>query len=242
MTKILVSLVLLLASVPAQAMDHRGQLGVGASLGGALANPWSQKEFEDRVGAGPAGSLWARYVPGTPEVGVELSYNYFQLSKMEMKTNAFIVSFFSRQNPWGSFHPFYAFGVGWQKTKNFFATGDWETPIYKLTAGIEFEINERSDVGVYLNNYTIFKNAPTEANAHVLAPSVTYTYYFGTPAPLPPVASPTPSPTPAVVPAPAAAPSVNKAAPTPFDGLKAETPAKPKAAKKKPAPKKKKNR
>jgi|GEM_PF-5456785 len=254
MNKILVSLVLLLVSVPAQAMDHRSQWGVGASLGGAFAAPWSQNEFETRVGSGPSGSVWARYVPGTPEVGFEISYNYFQLSKMEMKTNAIIGSFFSRQNPWGSFHPFYAFGVGWQSTKNFYTTGDWETPIFKITAGIEFEINERSDVGFYFNHYTIFKNkamdaaaaaaGTAEANAHVLVPSVTYTYYFGTPAPMPVVAAPVPTPAPMAAPAPVVAPAA-KPAPTPFDGLSAEQPpakqkAPAKAVKKKPAPKKKK--
>ncbi len=247
--RMLMSLVLLLVSVQANAMDHRGQWGVGAALGGALAAPWSQSNFENRVGAGPSGSAWARYVPGTPEVGFEVSYNYFQLSKMELKTHAVILTFFSRQNPWGSFHPFYAFGVGWQKSSNFYTTGDWETPIFNLTAGIEFELNERSDIGFYFNHYTIFKNkamdavavaaGTDEANAHVLAPSITYTYYFGTPEPLPPAASPVPVPVPAAAP-PAA---VNKPAPTPFDGLRTQPPAKKKPApKKKAVPKRKRNR
>jgi hypothetical protein len=249
--------VLLLASLPAQAMDHRGQIGVGASLGLGFAAPWAQNEFEKRVGAGPAGAFWARYVPGTPEVGFEVSYNYFQLSKMDLKTHSVIGTFFSRQNPWGNFHPFYGFGVGWQTSKNFYTTGNWETPIFRLVAGIEFEMNERTDIGFYLNHYTIFKNkamtaataaaGTDEANAHVLAPSLTFTYYFGTPDPLPvaPSPIPTPAPTPVAAPAPAVKP-----APSAFDGLKADsnaTAAKPKAqakkpAKKKPAPKKKRNR
>jgi len=241
MIKILLCFALLLASVQAEAMDHRSQWGVGAALGGALAAPWSQREFENVVGSGPAGSAWARYVPGTPEVGVEISYNYFQLSKMEMKTHAIVMSFFSRQNPWGNFHPFYAFGVGYQSTKNFFTTGDWETPIFKLTAGIEFEMNDRLDIGFYFNHYTIFKNKLAEVNAHVLTPVATVTYYFGTPAPLPPAVSPTPAPVPA-------APAVSK--PTgpsaDFENLKPQvSPAKPKAAKKpskKPPVKRKRNR
>lgn len=218
-------------------MDHRGQWGIGAALGGALAAPWAQRPFSNSVGAGPSGSAWARYVPGTPEIGVEISYNYFQLSKMQMKTHAAIMSFFSRQNPWGSFHPFYAFGVGYQSTTGFYTTGDWETPIIKFTAGIEFELSERTDFGIYLNHYTIFKNKTAEADAHVLAPALSLTYYFGEPEPLPPAASPavTPAPAPSATAAPVAKP---KAEPTPFDDLD-PAPAKKPAPKqiKRPAPK-----
>lgn len=246
MIKFLVSVICVLSAVQAQAMDHRQQIGVGGTLGGGFAAPWAQKEFETRVGAGPAGSVFARYVPGTPEVGVELSYNYFQLSKMELKTNAFIMSFFSRQNPWGSFHPYYALGVGYQFSKNFYRTGDWESPIFKLQAGVEFELNERTDIGFVFNHYTIFQNKKAtgtiddEVPAHVLAPSVTLTYYFGTPAPMPVTPSPAPVPTPAAAPAPAPAPAPavveepSKPSPTRPTKATKSTP-----AKKKPAPKKK---
>lgn len=242
---ILVGSLLLLASTPGNAMDHREQWGVGGSLGGAFAAPWAQHEFEYRVGAGPTGSAWVRYVPGTPEIGFELSYNYFQLSKMDLKTHAAVVSFFSRQNPWGSFHPFYSFGVGYQSSQNFYRTGDWETPIFKIQAGIEFEMNERLDLGFYFNHYTIFQNKkPTgtiddEVPAHVLAPSVSITYYFGSPAPMPTAPAPTPVASP-VPPPPAPAAPALQAPPARSKTTQPSRKAAP--AKKKPVPKKKRRR
>ncbi|MGZ3651228.1 MAG: hypothetical protein ACXWSC_08630 [Bdellovibrionota bacterium] len=184
----------------AHAMDHRSQVGVGGALGGTFAAPWASDTFRNAVSASvPAASAWIRYIPGTPEVGTELSYNYFGLGTMSLHTHTLIVSFISRQTPWGNFHPFYAFGFGYAKSYNKFATGDagtWDDPVFKLTAGIEFEMNDRTDIGFQLNHYSIFKDSANQQNIHVLTPVLTVNYYFGTPAPLPPANAPAPTPTP----------------------------------------------
>jgi hypothetical protein len=227
----------------AKAMDHRSQWGVGGALGGAFPAPWAQREFEDRVGAGPATSAWLRYITGTPEIGVEFSHNYFQLSEMKLQTHAFVMSFISRQNPWGWFHPFYGFGVGYQFSTNWYPsptkrTDDWEHPVFKLTAGIEFELSERLDVGFYFNHFTIFKNEPSEATAHVITPVATINYYFGTPAPIPPAAAPAPVPVPTASPA-APAPTVAKPAPAVEEARPAPAKPKGKVPRTRPKPKKK---
>lgn len=218
MVKFLVIVSILFSSVQAFAMDHRSQYGVGGSLGGTFAAPWASDRFRDSVGPKfPAGGIWVRYIPGTPEIGLELSYDYFSLAKAGIRSHALIFSFISRQNPWGSFHPFYAFGMGYSKSFNWFTTGNWDAPIFKITAGIDFEMNDRTDIGFHIDHFSIFKNKATEQNLHALSPKIVVNYYFGTPAPLPP-ADPVPAPVPVPTPAPAApavAPSTEAPAPAP---------------------------
>lgn len=240
-------LMLVVASTSAQAMDHRSQFGVGAGLGANFAAPWASQDFRSVVGPKlPAGGAWIRYIPGTPEVGLELGYNYIGLSKMDFHAHLAVLEFISRQNPWGSFHPFYGVGFGWAHTANKYATGDagqFDDVVAKLTAGIEFEMNDRTDVGLRIDHYSLFRDNNNQRNMHMLAPQVTLNYYFGTPAPLPPPEKPTPAAstppptTPAVTPPsqPAKAPETSAAKP----GKKSQA-AKAKKKKKKPARKKKK--
>ncbi|HEY8278117.1 MAG TPA: hypothetical protein VIH99_00750 [Bdellovibrionota bacterium] len=247
MKKFLSFLVLLIVSLPAQAMDHRSQFGVGGALGGTIPAPWASNAFRNSVSAGaPAVSAYARYIPGTPEVGLELSYNHFSLGKQNIRSNTAVFSFISRQNPWGNFHPFYGFGVGYSRSDNWFTSLTWEAPVYKLIVGIEFEINDHMDFGFHLDHYSIFKNKATEQNLHVITPMVNLTWYLGKPAPLPPAPAPAPAPTVAPAP-PAAAPAVaepeapvispekafEKLKPSTKGATKPKAPAKPKKKKKK---------
>lgn len=181
------------------AMDHRSQYGVGGALGGNFVAPWSHEDLRNKVSAQfPAASVWGRYIVGTPEIGLELSYNYIALGTMDFSAHTGVLSFISRQNPWGNFHPFYGLGVGYARTSNKFATGDlgvWDDPIFKLTAGIEFERNERFDIGLRIDHYTIFRDLNTQHTMNIITPMVTLNYYFGHPAPMPTAATP-PPPTP----------------------------------------------
>jgi hypothetical protein len=198
-------------SPKANAMDHRSQYGVGGALGMNLVSPFGAKPFRDQVSSQfPAASVWGRYIPGTPEIGLELSYNYIALGTMNFSANTVILQFISRQNPWGNFHPFYGAGFGYARTSNKFATGDagkFDDPITKLTAGIEFEMSDRLDLGLRIDHYSIFRDLNTQYTIHILAPMATVNYYFGTPA-LPP-----PPPKPEA--APVAAPSAPTITPTP---------------------------
>jgi hypothetical protein len=249
-----VLLSLSLASVNAWSMDHRSQFGVGGALGANIPAPWGSTDFKNATSTKvPAASAWARYIFGTPEVSLELSYNYIALGTMNFSGNAGILSFVSRQNPWGSFHPFYGFGVGYVATTNKFPTtaatasaapadnGTWSDPIFKITAGIEFEMNDRMDVGLRIDHYTIFRDTNDQRAIHDLAPAVSINYYFGTPAPLPAAegTKPAPAPTPAAT-APAPAPAKTVEAPAPAPEKSASKNAVAKTAKKKPAKKKKK--
>ncbi len=203
MLKVLVLISCLLSSVSSFAMDHREQFGVGGGMGGTFPAPWASPRFLDKSGPKfPAGGLWVRYIPGTPEIGLEISYHYFALSKQNIQSYSTIFSFISRQNPWGSFHPFYAFGVGYGRAYNWYTTGNWDAPVIKITAGIEFEMSDRLDVGLHIDHFSIFKNLPTEPNLHVLSPKLVLNYYFGSPAPMP---QEKPVPSPVAAPAPAAA-------------------------------------
>jgi hypothetical protein len=206
--KTIAALLLILFTPRAQAMDHRSQFGFGGALGGAFAAPWANETFRNAVSpAVPAMSAWFRYVPGTPEVGWEISYNYFGLGTMNLKVNTAVVSFFSRQNPWGSFHPFYAVGFGYAHSTNRFATGDagtWDDPVFKLTAGIDFELNPRTDLGFQLNHYSIFKDTASQQNIHALTPVLTLTYYLGKPEKFPVVSAPKDAVPPGVTPLPKA--------------------------------------
>lgn len=243
--------VAVLMATSAQAMDHRSQYGVGGGLGANFAAPWGDPVFRAAVGPKvPAGSAWARWIAGTPEVGVEVSYNYIALSKMNFSANTAIVSFVSRQNPWGSFHPLYGVGFGYARTSNKFATGDagvWDDPIVKLTAGIEFELDEHTDVGLRIDHYSIFRDLNTQYAMHMLAPLLTINHYFGTPAPMPvekPEAA-APAAAPALTPAPAVAPPTPAVKEAPAATQRAQKPSKKssqaaKKTKKKPAKKKKK--
>jgi len=236
MKKVLILMALLLGSTQAEAMDHRSQFGFGSSLGGTIPAPWASPAFKSAVGTHlPAAGIWARYIPGTPEVGLELGYNYFDLAQQNIHTHAVILSFISRQNPWGSFHPFYGFGMGYSTSDNWYATGVWEAPIFKFIAGVDFELNNRTDIGFQIDHYSIFKNQPTEPNLHVITPVVTFNYYFGTPAPLP--APPAPA---APTAAPVTSPRMNPVAPTAKPVTSATSPrAKPKTVNKSATKKKK---
>ena len=122
---------------------------------------------------------------------------------MDFSAHTAILSFISRQNPWGNFHPLYGFGVGYANTTNKFAggkAGEWEDPIMKLTAGIEFEMNNRLDLGLRVDHYSIFRDTNSQRSMHILSPSLSINYYFGTPAPLPTAAPPAPpAPAPAEI-------------------------------------------
>lgn len=228
MKKILFVVVSLFATVQAQAMDHRSQWGVGGSAGFAMPAPWAHSLFRENTGAyAPAVDAHIRYVPGTPEVGFEFAYNYFGLSRQDIRTHAFMVNFVSRQNPWGSFHPLYGVGVGFSHSTNWFLHGFTtvpkadlkqndsvqDKPMFKLIAGIEFEMSEQTDIGLRVEHNTIFKAKADERDFHALVPMLTFTHYFGSPAPMPapaapaaPTAAPAPAPAPVVAPAPAPAP------------------------------------
>ncbi len=223
-------------SLNAHAMDHRSQYGVGGALGANFAAPWASQDFRNQVGPFfPAFSAWARYIPGTPEIGLELSYNYIGLSQMDFSAHTAILSFISRQDPWGSFHPLFGLGFGYAHTINKFASGNagiWDDPVVKITIGIEFEMRENIDIGLRVDHYSIFRDTNTQRDMQMLAPMFSFNYYFGTAAPMP-AANTTPAPTPVVAPATPAAPEVQ---PTPAPETEAPPPPTPKKkrAKKRP--------
>lgn len=178
--KTLVLLCLIAFPFSALAADHRQQFGVGAGLGVSLAAPYATSEFRDAVTTKlPKGGLWARWVPGSPEIGLELAYDYLALGKRDLTTHAVTLSFISRMKPDWIVHPFVSLGFGWSKSSNYFRSGDLTSAIAKVRLGADYDLNERTDLSFYLDNFSIFKNQANEPNAHILAPQIALTYYFG---------------------------------------------------------------
>lgn len=174
-------LLALFAFSPAHAYIRTGQFSVGGSAGLAMEAPWARPAFKDAVGAGPKASLFGRYHHDSALTGFELALDYFSLSTKDIKSKSATINLFWRLLPFMRFHPIFSIGTGIAKTTNYFTATDGERPIFRLRAGLEWELNRHMDVAFHLDHYSVFKETDTDPNMHVLAPSVGIIVYFGEP-------------------------------------------------------------
>ena len=180
----------LLFTLPALAQDRNGQVSVGAGLGPVIEAPWGSSEFRSAVGPGPRLTLFGRYHHESNYSGFELAVDYFRLSQRALSSRSLTLHYFWRFYPEAKIHPVMALGFGFSKAKNFFDSGNFDTALFGLRAGVEYELNKDTDLAFHLDHFSIFKNQPTEPNLHVLSPSIKIIRYFGEPPA--PVAVPVP--------------------------------------------------
>lgn len=180
MLKIL-ALVLALTTLEANATDRAGQFSVGGTAGLATKAPWADTTFRNTVGWGPKVGLHVRKHLEDGSSGLEFSMDYFTLSKQKLKSRSFMLTYFWRFSPERRLHPVIGAGVGLTKPRNFYTPNTKDQPIFRLRAGLEWEWKKNIDLMFHLDQLTIFKENPRDPNAHVLIPSVGFSYYFGAP-------------------------------------------------------------
>lgn len=182
---------LLLIVCQAEARDRNGQISAGLGVGPAIEAPWADSSFRQAVGIGPRASAFARYHHESNYSGFELALDYFRLADQRLTNRSLSLFYFWRFMPEAKIHPVIGLGLGFSKVKHFFSTGSMDSALYALRAGVEYELNADMDLAFHLDHFSIFKNLPTEPNAHVLAPTLKFVRYFGNPpAALPAQATP----------------------------------------------------
>jgi hypothetical protein len=218
--KILVLLAAIVLAPLAKAEDHRSQWFAGGELGGNFASPLARPSFSDTVSARfPHLGAWLGYNYGSPEVSWELGYHYLTLGSQSIHTNSLILTWISRMLPESVIHPEIGFGVGWSRSDNYYVTGVWDTPIFHIRLGVDYELAPNTDLSFHLEHFTVFRNFPNEPNMHVLSPVIALTRYFGTSLQLPksepqkPAVAESPAPAPAPA-APAVSAEKEKASPS----------------------------
>jgi OOP family OmpA-OmpF porin len=179
MTKLFFLLLALGCVDIAEARDRNGQVSIGAGAGPAIEAPWATREFRQAVGIGPRATLFGRYHYQSNYAGLEFSLDYFKMSQRTFWSRSGSVLLFWRFQPEARVHPVTAFGVGFAQAHGYFDSGDMDTALFTLRAGLEYELDADSDLAFHLDHLTIFKNQPTEPNTHVIAPTVKYIRYFG---------------------------------------------------------------
>jgi OOP family OmpA-OmpF porin len=172
---------LLLFVCQAEARDRNGQISAGLGAGPAIEAPWASSSFRDAVGIGPRATAFARYHHESAYSGFELALDYFRLADQRLTSRSLSIMYFWRFMSEAKIHPVLGLGVGFAQVKHFFSTGSMDSALFSLRAGVEYELNPQIDLAFHLDHLTIFKNQPTEPNAHVLAPTVKFIRYFGNP-------------------------------------------------------------
>ncbi len=192
---------LALFALDANATNRAGQYSVGATGGIATKAPWADTTFRNTVGWGPKMGVLARNYLEDGNSGLEFSMDYFTLTRQKLKSRSFMFTYFWRFDPERRFHPVIGAGVGLAKVKNFYTPNTKDQPIFRLRLGFEWEWKKNLDLLFHLDQLTIFKDRPSDPNAHVLIPTIGFSYYFGEPmAAAPAAAAPN---TPATTSAPA---------------------------------------
>jgi outer membrane protein OmpA-like peptidoglycan-associated protein len=180
MLKIFVLLFSLL-TVDAYATSRAGQFSVGANGGIAFKAPWSDTTFRTTAGWGPKAGIYGRYHTEDGSSGLELGLDYFTLTRQKMISRSLMLTYFWRFLPDNRLHPVIGIGAGITKPRNFYQSNTMDQPIFRVRAGIEWEWKKNIDLVFHLDHLSIFKNRATEPNAHVLIPTVGFSYYFGEP-------------------------------------------------------------
>jgi outer membrane protein OmpA-like peptidoglycan-associated protein len=172
---------MLLIVCQAEARDRNGQISAGLGAGPAFEAPWADSAFRSAVGFGPRASAFARYHHESNYSGFELALDYFRLADQRLSNRSLSILYFWRFSPEARIHPVVGLGVGFAQVKRFFQTGSMDSALFTLRAGVEYELNPEMDIAFHLDHLSIFKNEPTEPNAHVLAPTLKFVRYFGHP-------------------------------------------------------------
>jgi outer membrane protein OmpA-like peptidoglycan-associated protein len=180
MLKIFVLLFSIL-TVDAHATSRAGQFSVGANAGIATKAPWADNSFRSTVGWGPKFGMYGRYHTEDGSSGLELGLDYFSLSRQSLRSRSLMLTYFWRFMPDSRFHPVIGIGAGITKPKNFYQSKSMDQPIFRLRAGLEWEWKKNIDLVFHLDQLSIFKNQAAEPNAHVLIPTIGFSYYFGEP-------------------------------------------------------------
>lgn len=191
-------LALVAVSPAASARDHNGQFSVGVGVGPVIEAPWAQDAFKDAVSPGPRGTLFARSHYQNSYAGWELSLDRLDFGSSSLNSTAAIVSYFYRWDVNAKLHPIFSFGIGHAWNRSYFSQGDYDSAIFKLRAGVEYELSPDWDLALHLDHFTVFKDLPADPNLHGLTPTISIIRYFGK------VAPPEPT-TPEAVPAGASA-------------------------------------
>jgi len=174
---ILVSL--LFVATTAEATDRNGQFSVGGNLGFVMEAPWASDGFKDRTKPGlPKTTVLLRYHHDNSYTGGEVSLDYFALGGNDLNSTSALISFFWRFMPNKKLHPILSAGTGYSKNENFFSEGDFSKNMFRLRAGVEYEMTPKMDLTFHLDHYFASHNKFSDISLAVLAPSVGVLFYF----------------------------------------------------------------
>ncbi|MCO5143286.1 MAG: OmpA family protein [Oligoflexia bacterium] len=179
-------IVLLLAAVLpliANANKQEDAIAVGGVLGMAIEAPWAHDTYKNAVGPGPRLGAFIRFNQVTPRPTFEISPDYLTQSTQKIESKSLIASMLWRLFPDHKLHPVWGFGFGFTALDNFFLSRDKTLAIFRLHAGIDYEIKKNLEIGFHLDHFSVMKNFANEPNMHVLAPSIAAIFYFGASSP-----------------------------------------------------------
>lgn len=213
-----VFLLTLLLSLNAVAANHHGQIGIGGVLGPVFEAPWSTEPAKKAMGAGARLGAFARFNHDDPNAGFELALDSIELLRSPMGMQVFTLNFFRRYRVFKQFQPIVAVGVGVSNNHDFFGRGNQDTPAFRVRVGVETALQERIDIGLYLDHFSIFKSRSADPDLQILAPALTLIYNFGEVLTAQAPATTT-SPTATVSPAPAQVAEVDSDLDGVFDSL-----------------------
>lgn len=177
--KALLSLFALLLSVSAFAQNHHGQTTIGGVLGPVMEGPWNTEPAKKALGIGGRLGAFARFNHDDPNAGFEVAVDAIELFRSPTGMKVFTLNFFRRYFVNSRFQPMWSAGVGASANHDWFGAGGQSTPAFRLRGGIEMALDPRTDVGFYLDHFTIFKSRSGEPDLQILAPAITFMYSFG---------------------------------------------------------------
>lgn len=179
MRLVLLVTALLCISINSFAKDRNGGFSAGVGAGFLPEAPWSQVQFRSGVDPAFLGTAFLRYNPAFPSGGLEFSYNYVPFLGSDIDAHVYLASFFWRFLPEKAIHPHFSIGWGLASVSSYFASGNADLAAFRLRLGADIEIQDRIELGAYLDHLTFFKNKANDPNAHVFGPVVSLIYTFG---------------------------------------------------------------
>lgn len=176
MLKKCICLLSLCGALTAQAYDYSGKFGLG--LGGGATIPSFGNQFNDVADPELTGTAYARY-HFSQAFGLDAAYTRNEFQDTNMAMNIYDLLGFYRFMPTEKFSPVFGLGAGAVDLDKY------EPTSMKLglraRLGIEYALNEAFSLAGHVDYHHISKidnNLPI-GTAHVIAPKVALTWYFG---------------------------------------------------------------
>ena len=168
----------------AQAAERTREFAAGGIAGVATSAPWTRPAFREKANFfNPRLGVFGRYyMMAFPEAGWEFAYDRLHFGNFNLGVDSFTANLFWRVWPEKIFHPIFGIGLGLAQTQNYYASGvNRDLAIYRVRAGVEFELTPQLELAFQVDHFTLTKNKQTDTVIHALTPSVSAIYYLSAP-------------------------------------------------------------